>query len=65
MLRKLSFESDKLNAINGCLNLMAEHKGTQFVGGMPVIDFHYALLWFGESARRMDGFFRVEHEIIF
>lgn len=54
--RQLSFESDRLNAITGCLNLIADVKGVPFVQGLPIMDFHYALLWTGEYDRRREGF---------
>lgn len=54
--RLLSYESDKLNAIAGCLNLLARRKSVLFVHGLPLVDFHYALLWGGEDDRRRPGF---------
>lgn len=54
--RKLSYESDKLNAIAGCLNMLGRQKGMHFVHGLPSVDFHYALLWRGEYDRRRPGF---------
>ena len=54
--RALSYESDKLNAISGCLNVLARRKGMHFVHGLPSVDFHYALLWRGEYDRRRPGF---------
>ena len=49
--RKLSFESDRLNAIRGCLKLIQERKDMHFIEGLPSRDFHYALLWEGEYDR--------------
>lgn len=43
--RSLSFESDRLDAISGCLSLLTQAKGTRFLNGLPSTDFHYALLW--------------------
>lgn len=54
--RALSYESDKLNAISGCLNVLGRRKGVQFLHGLPSVDFHYALLWRGEYDRRRPGF---------
>jgi hypothetical protein len=54
--RELSNESDKLNAICGCLNLIAQKKGVFFHWGLPSKDFHYALLWRGEYDKLRDGF---------
>lgn len=54
--RKLSHESDKLNAISGCLNMLGRRKGLHFVHGLPSVDFHYALLWGHEYDRRRTGF---------
>ena len=54
--RVLSFESDKLNAVAGCLNLIGDNNGISFVYGLPTMDFHYALLWTGEYDRVRDGF---------
>lgn len=54
--RSLSYESDKLHAISGCLNLLGRRKGVRFVHGLPSVDFHYALLWTGEYDRRRPGF---------
>lgn len=54
--RKLSYESDKLNAISGCLDLLGRRKGMRFVHGLPSVDFHYALLWRGEYDHRRPGF---------
>lgn len=50
-IRELSYESDKINAISGCLNMLGLRKGIQFVWGLPSIDFHYALLWTREYDR--------------
>ena len=54
--RDLSFQSDKLNAIAGCLNFITEVKGVSFVRGLPTADFQYALLWSGEYDRPREGF---------
>ena len=54
--RDLSYESDKLNAISGCLNIFTERKHVSFICGLPARDFHYALLWTGEYDRLRDGF---------
>ena len=54
--RHISFESDKLNAITGCFNLIADIKGMSFVYGLPTTDFHYALLWTGAYDRAREGF---------
>jgi hypothetical protein len=54
--RKLSFESDKLNAITGCFNLIADIKGVSFIYGLPTTDLHYALLWRGEYDRPRENF---------
>jgi hypothetical protein len=54
--RELSFESDKLNAITGCLNFITEVKDVPFIYGLPTLDFHYALLWHGEYDRPREGF---------
>lgn len=54
--RQLSFESDKLNAITGCLNLIGDSKGVPFLYGLPATDFHYALLWTREYDRPRPGF---------
>ncbi|KAG6365754.1 hypothetical protein INS49_007365 [Diaporthe citri] len=54
--RTLTYESDKLNAIAGCLDMLGRQKGTHFVHGLPSVDFHYALLWGGEYDRRRPGF---------
>lgn len=54
--RNLSYESDKLNAITGCLNFITERKGVPFIHGLPATDFHYALLWTGEYDRIREGF---------
>jgi hypothetical protein len=43
--RQSTFESDRLNAVTGCLNFIGETKGVQFFHGMPTTDFHYALIW--------------------
>lgn len=54
--RKLSNESDRLDAISGCLNILAQQKGTRFLYGLPSADFHYALIWNGEEDRPRAGF---------
>lgn len=55
--RDLSFESDKLHAITGYLNFISEIKDiSPFVVGLPSVDFHYALLWYGEYDRPRLGF---------
>jgi hypothetical protein len=54
--RGLTFESDKLNAIAGCLNLISLRKDLQFFRGLPSYDFQYALLWTGEYDRPITGF---------
>ena len=54
--RKVSFESDKLNAITGCLNFITEMKGVHFIYGLPATDFHYALLWTAGYDRSREGF---------
>lgn len=54
--RTLSYESDRLDAISGCLNILAQKKGIHFFSGLPSADFHYALLWEGEYDRPRAGF---------
>lgn len=54
--RSLSFESDKLKALEGCLNAIAERKGVEFLHGLPTAGFHYALLWTDEDEGRRHGF---------
>lgn len=54
--RQLSYEADKINAISGCLNMLGQRKGVQFVWGLPSVDFHYALLWNGAYDRPRPGF---------
>lgn len=54
--RELSFESDKLKALEGCLKAIGERKGVEFLWGTPTAGFHYALLWTGENEGRRDGF---------
>ncbi|KAL9110931.1 MAG: hypothetical protein Q9227_004546 [Pyrenula ochraceoflavens] len=50
--RQLSFESDRLRAISGCLNIISRRKGIRgFLHGLPSRDFHFALLWSGEYDR--------------
>lgn len=55
-IRELSFESDKLNALGGCLTAIGQRKGVEFLWGMPTAEFHYSLLWTGEDGERRDGF---------
>ncbi|KAI9688016.1 MAG: hypothetical protein M1820_010323 [Bogoriella megaspora] len=54
--RKLSYESDRLNAISGCLTLIGDRKDMRFIDGLPSRDIHYALLWTGEYDRPREGF---------
>ncbi|KAF4634644.1 hypothetical protein G7Y89_g3460 [Cudoniella acicularis] len=54
--QELSFESDKLNTITGCFNLITEKKGVPFIYGLPTAEFHYALLWTREYDRPREGF---------
>jgi hypothetical protein len=54
--RELSLESDKLSAVSGCLNILAQNMGLRFICGLPTIDFHYALLWSYEQDRPRNGF---------
>lgn len=55
--REITYESDKLDAISGCLNLIAKRKGVEFVQGMPSADFHYAFLFTTlSSEERREGF---------
>jgi len=54
--RQLSFESDMLNAVTGCLNLIGDKKRVSFIHGLPTVDFHYALLWTNEYDRPREGF---------
>ena len=54
--RELSFESDKVAAISGCLNILAQNMDLHFICGLPTKDFHYALLWNGQEDRVRDGF---------
>lgn len=54
--RKLLYESDRLDAISGCLNILAQSQGIHFLKGLPTADFHYALLWgIGEYDCRREG----------
>lgn len=43
--RQLTAQSDALNACRGVLNMISEKTGYQFTFGLPVQDFHRALLW--------------------
>lgn len=54
--RQLSYESDKINAISGCLNMLGQRKYVSFIWGLPSVDFHYALLWSGAYDRPRPGF---------
>ncbi|KAK3318737.1 heterokaryon incompatibility protein-domain-containing protein [Apodospora peruviana] len=54
--RRLTYESDKLAALTGCLKLIGEKKDLMFLNGLPSVDFHYALLWHGEDGPRREGF---------
>lgn len=54
--RRLSYESDRLDAISGCFNMVAQKKGIHFISGLPSADFHYALLFHGENDRFRAGF---------
>lgn len=54
--RLLTYESDRLDAIQGCLNLIAEHGNAEFFQGLPLVDFHYALLFGQQDDRRRHGF---------
>ena len=54
--RVLSYESDRLDAVSGCLNVVAQKKGMRFLCGLPSVDFHYALLWHGQFDRPRAGF---------
>jgi hypothetical protein len=54
--RTLSYESDKLNAISGCLDVLGQNGEVKFVAGLPSADFHYAMLWYGEYDRPRKGF---------
>lgn len=54
--RQLSYESDKINAISGCLNMLGQRKNVFFIWGLPSVDFHYALLWNGAYDRPRPGF---------
>lgn len=53
--REITYESDKLDAVRGCLCLIAKRKGVKFFQGMPLVDFHYAFLFatlWGEERRK-------------
>jgi hypothetical protein len=54
--RELSFESDKVAAISGCFNILANNMDVHFICGLPTKDFHYALLWNGQKDQVRDGF---------
>ncbi|KAK1830445.1 heterokaryon incompatibility protein-domain-containing protein [Podospora conica] len=54
--RELSFESDKLIALEGFLDAIAERKGLEFLWGTPTAGFHYGLLWGGMDGERRPGF---------
>ncbi|KAH9210639.1 heterokaryon incompatibility protein-domain-containing protein [Leptodontidium sp. 2 PMI_412] len=54
--RVSTFESDRLNAVTGCLNFIGNAKGVGFYWGMPLTDFHYALIWTGEYDRPREAF---------
>jgi hypothetical protein len=54
--RGLSFESDKLAALTGCLSVIAHKKNIRFLSGLPSKIFHYALLWRGEFDRPREGY---------
>lgn len=54
--RALASEDDKLNAVSGCLDLLANSQNIHFFAGLPSSDFHYALFWTGEYDRARDGF---------
>lgn len=43
--RDISLQSDKLNAIVGCLQIIAQKHDMKFLSGLSSKDFHYALLW--------------------
>ena len=43
--RDLTDQSDALNACRGILNMITKNTGQAFVFGLPVQDFHRALLW--------------------
>ncbi|KAB8211996.1 hypothetical protein BDV34DRAFT_219208 [Aspergillus parasiticus] len=54
--REISFQYDILNAIAGCLQIIAEKHDIKFLRGIPSKDFHYALLWSREYDRPREGF---------
>ncbi|KAI0167262.1 heterokaryon incompatibility protein-domain-containing protein [Pestalotiopsis sp. NC0098] len=54
--RDLSFESDKVAAISGCFNILAQNMDLHFVWGLPTKDFHYALLWDSQADQEREGF---------
>ncbi|KAI1859240.1 uncharacterized protein JN550_012160 [Neoarthrinium moseri] len=54
--RVLTYDSDRLDAIQGCLNVLETSKKIKFFQGLPSTDFHYAMLFTGESDALRDGF---------
>ncbi|KAI1861135.1 hypothetical protein JX265_009754 [Neoarthrinium moseri] len=54
--RALTYNSDRLDAIQGCLNVLETSKKIKFFQGLPSTDFHYAMLFTGESDELRDGF---------
>ena len=38
--REITYESDRLNAITGCLSIITEATGVGFATGLPLKDFH-------------------------
>lgn len=54
--RNLSFESDKVAAISGCFNILAQNMDLNFICGLPTKDFHYALLWDPQKDKVREGF---------
>lgn len=54
--RNLTYESDRLDAIKGCLNIMGDIKGVEFLQGIPLLGFHYAILFTGEDDQPRHGF---------
>ncbi|KAK5097694.1 hypothetical protein LTR70_000592 [Exophiala xenobiotica] len=43
--RSMSRDSDTVNAVTGCLSLMARSQSVPFQNGLPMRDFVFALLW--------------------
>ena len=43
--RDLTYQTDALNACRGILNMISNNTGQAFIFGLPVQDFHRALLW--------------------